>query len=317
MSRKKRIHYNEALYHVMLRGNYRQDIFSCKSHYEYFYHLLSKVVTQFNCKIHLFCLMTNHIHLVIEVNKIPLWKIMQSLLTSYAKYNHKTTNRMGHLFQGRYKAKIIENDHYLLELCYYIHLNPLKAKMVDDIDLYRWSSHLTYMGIEPWDWVTTNFVCSAIEKHSKNQKIYQEFIKNKIFEAKFCEFDEAGILIVKSSINEKIISKKPVFLGNLTIIQIAEVICNYMKVNLEDLKSLNLSKELSYCRSLITYFAHYQGNHHLVEIAYFFMRQPDSLSKTLTRHLNDPDLKKKFEENTRAIDYVFSSHVSYSKLMNA
>src|ERR1700735_24958 len=86
MPRKKRTHYFEAMYHVMLRGNYRQIIFNDDNDRLYFYSLLKKVTEKFNCKIHLFCLMTNHIHLVIEINHVPLWKIVQSFASSYARY---------------------------------------------------------------------------------------------------------------------------------------------------------------------------------------------------------------------------------------
>lgn len=91
MPRKKRSHYYEAFYHVMMRGNYRQDIFSADEDYLYFYGLMEKSVHQFNCKIHLFCLMTNHVHLLIEVENIPLWKIMQTVAGAFSKYNHKKT----------------------------------------------------------------------------------------------------------------------------------------------------------------------------------------------------------------------------------
>ena len=110
MPRRTRTHYFEAMYHVMLRGNYRQIIFNDDNDRLYFYSLLKQVTEKFNCKIHLFCLMTNHIHLVIEINHVPLWKIIQSFASSYARYINKKNKQSGHLFQGRYKAKLIQDD---------------------------------------------------------------------------------------------------------------------------------------------------------------------------------------------------------------
>ncbi len=75
--------------------------------------------------------MTNHIHLVIEVSEIPISRIMQGINSLYARKHNKKYNSVGHLFQGRFHSKIVENNHYLLELCYYIHMNPVKAKMCE------------------------------------------------------------------------------------------------------------------------------------------------------------------------------------------
>jgi putative transposase len=136
MPRKPRIHRVNGFYNVMLRGNYRQG--------EQFCELLQACTQKFLCKIHLYCLMTNHIHLVIEIGDIPLSKIMQSLSSRIAQIINKSLQRSGHLFQGRYKDKIIYDEKYLLELCFNIHMNPVKAKMVGCLDDYPWSSHCVY-----------------------------------------------------------------------------------------------------------------------------------------------------------------------------
>ena len=108
--------------------------------------------------------MTNHIHLVIEVSDIPISKIMQSIFSCYVKTHNARFNKIGRLFQDRFKAKMVCDDAYFLELCHYIHHNPIKAKMCQSLDEYPWSSHLSYAKIKKFSWLTTNH----IEKLLKN-----------------------------------------------------------------------------------------------------------------------------------------------------
>lgn len=261
MPRKNRIHYSEALYHVMLRGNYRQHIFVDRKYYLYFYQLLEKATKQFNCKVHLFCLMTNHVHLVIEIKHIPLAKIIQFITSCYARFNHKHTNRVGHLFQGRYKAKLIQNEEYLHELCYYIHNNPLKAQLVSNLDGYPWSSHLAYSGKETIAWLTTNYLEQLIQKNIGSKvNAYISFMdrkKERQTGAEYCKFDEEGLLIIKDSIIKKINERKTLSLNHLTIDKIAKFICDVMEVDFEEIVSPSLNKKIILSRSIITYFSHY------------------------------------------------------------
>ncbi len=199
--RKPRIHYSNAFYHVMLRGNYRQNIFHFDRDYRYFYNLLGKVVRLYGCRIHLFCLMTNHVHLVVEVNYAPLGKIIQSIASPYARYFNKKFNESGHLFQGRYQSKIIQDERYFSELCYYIHSNPTKAGLVKNLDDYPWSSHVAYTGQQLFDWLTTSYVSRLIGNIKKSVSYYRDFIKNYTRDdvgSLFCQFDQQGKLIINS-----------------------------------------------------------------------------------------------------------------------
>ena len=285
MSRKLRMHFSDAMYHVMLRGNYRQSIFNDDTDRMQFYTLIEKAIHKFNCKVHLFCLMTNHVHLVVEVKCVPLWKIIQSISSGYASFINKRNNRSGHLFQGRYLAKIIQDEKYLLELCYYIHYNPIKAYMISDIDHYPWSSHQSYAGIERIPWLTTNYINSIFKKYDAN---YFKFIKKKekyLEKIKFCEFDSDGNLIIKDSVNEKMRTTKFRDFSSLSIFEIAQTVCSYMKINIDDITSEKQNHDIVFSRSIITYFAHYHANYYLKEIAYFFKRNPDGLSRSMHHQL--------------------------------
>ena len=144
MPRKPRIWYPGAIYHVMSRGNRRTNIFKEPEDYIQFLEFLKIIQSTFPFKIHAICLMTNHFHFQIETKDVELWKIMQRILTLYAGYFNNKYSYNGHLFQGRYVSCLIETDQYFLEVSRYIHLNPVKAKMVTQPQEYIYSSYACY-----------------------------------------------------------------------------------------------------------------------------------------------------------------------------
>lgn len=146
MSRKPRLHYPGALYHVMARGNNKQDIFREKTDYHFFLNSMKYIKERKPYILYAYCLMPNHFHFLLEVNDVPLSVIMQRLLTTYVRYFNRTYNKRGHLFQNRYKAILCEKEHYLLELVRYIHLNPVRAHIVNSPAAWEWSAHNIYLG---------------------------------------------------------------------------------------------------------------------------------------------------------------------------
>ena len=145
MSRKRRIWYPGAIYHVMSRGNRRTVIFREKSDYFEFMKYLRFVKGIYPFKIHSICLMTNHFHMLIETEEVNLSKIMQKLLTLYANDFNKRYKLNGHLFESRYTACLVEDESYFLEVSRYIHLNPVKAYLVGNPADYEYSSYNCYM----------------------------------------------------------------------------------------------------------------------------------------------------------------------------
>ena len=145
MARKKRIWYPGATYHVMSRGNRRYSIFKDDWDYEMFIECLRNVKEQYDFKIHSVCLMTNHFHMIVETGNTEIWKIMHKLLLSYAASYNMKYKLTGHLFENRYIGQLIEDDTYLLEASRYIHLNPVKAQMVREPLLYKYSSYAGFV----------------------------------------------------------------------------------------------------------------------------------------------------------------------------
>lgn len=179
MARKPRIHYPGAVYHVILRGNAGQPIFLDDRDRTRLYLLIQEGVERFGCRIHAFCLMTNHLHLALQVGEKPLSRIMQNICFRYTRWVNWRYGKTGHLFQGRYKAILLDADSYLLELVRYIHLNPVRSHMVALPEEHPWSSHRAYLEKETIPWLTTEWVLSVFSTNKKVAlKKYHEFLSN-------------------------------------------------------------------------------------------------------------------------------------------
>ncbi len=147
MARQLRIAFESAFYHVTSRGNTRQPIFFDDKDRERFIEVLKRAKERYAYLLHAYALMDNHYHLLLETPRANLSRIMQTINTSYTVYVNKRHDRTGHLFQGRFKAIVVEKDAYLLELSRYIHLNPVRAGLVLQPEAYRWTSYTSF--IEP------------------------------------------------------------------------------------------------------------------------------------------------------------------------
>ena len=146
MARKPRIEFEGAFYHVITRGNHRQKIFKEEGDFTRYLEIISDYKLQYKYRLYAFILMNNHVHLLIETREVPLSKILQGINQRYTMYFNKKYKTVGHLFQGRYKGILCDRDEYLLTLVKYIHLNPVRAKVVERAQEYWWSSHNSYIG---------------------------------------------------------------------------------------------------------------------------------------------------------------------------
>ena len=145
MARRPRVHFPGALYHVISRGNQRQRIYKDDEDCRRFQALLGEVVKRHSITLYAYVLMPNHFHLLLEVGRTPLSKAMQSLLYRYTRHFNQHYRKIGHLFQGRYRAILCDRDNYLMELIRYLHLNPVRAGLISDPSRYQWSSHREYL----------------------------------------------------------------------------------------------------------------------------------------------------------------------------
>jgi REP-associated tyrosine transposase len=133
------------LYHVIARGNHRQLTFLSDDDYRAYLGLLAKYQKRYGVILYAYCLMPNHVHVLIEMSDSPLSKFMQGVQQSYTQRFNRVYGKVGHLFQGRYKAIVCERDEYLVTLIRYIHLNPVRAGLVPDAAAYPYSGHAAYL----------------------------------------------------------------------------------------------------------------------------------------------------------------------------
>ena len=192
MSRPLRIEYPGAMYHVMNRGNQRQDVFRKKADCETFIEKLEYFSELFHVKIYCYVLMNNHFHLLLCTQEANLGRFMQSFLTSFTITLNRRNQKSGHLFQGRYKAQLVENHEYVSKLSRYIHLNPVRIKKYKDntieenrniLQNYTWSSFTAHIGLkEPEDFLDIKPVLSSWGSNNiRRMKNYREYVEQGLY----------------------------------------------------------------------------------------------------------------------------------------
>jgi len=178
MVRPLRIEFPGAVYHVTARGNARTKIFEDDADRGELLCVLKQVVDRFDWLLHAYCLMGNHYHLMVETPQANLSAGMRQLNGIYTQRFNRRHHRVGHVFQGRFKAIVVDRDSYLLELCRYVVLNPVRARMVARAQDYKWSSYRATAGLSPApDYLTCDWVLSQFGRHQgAAQKRYRAFV---------------------------------------------------------------------------------------------------------------------------------------------
>jgi len=179
MARPLRIEYPGAVYHITGRGNEKRDVFRDDSDRELFLATIHRANSRYNWICHSYCLMDNHYHLLIETPDGNLSMGARQLNGVYTQLFNKRHGRTGHLFQGRYKAVLIQKDEHLLEVCRYVVLNPVRAGMVARAEDWKWSSYRAITGWEPpHSCLTTDWVLGQFgEERMKAEKEYRQFVQ--------------------------------------------------------------------------------------------------------------------------------------------
>lgn len=179
MPRGPRFAFQNAFYHIFNRGINKQDIFLADEDYEFFLSKLHALGQKYDHSIYALCLMPNHFHISLHTRKVPISKIMSSLSTSYSMYFNRKYHHLGSVFQNRFKSILIENDSYFLELSRYIYLNPVKAGLVQDPALYKYTSLREALRKEPLYFLDQN-ILRLIGETENSTKNYEEFVNDGI-----------------------------------------------------------------------------------------------------------------------------------------
>ena len=178
MARPLRLEFAGALYHVTSRGDRREAIFLNDGDRETWLGVLGRVCARFNWLVHSYCQMTNHYHVLVETPDGNLSAGMRLLNGHYTQLFNRRHVLVGHLFQGRYKAILVQKETYLLELTRYIVLNPLRANMVKSLESWPWSSYPAMIGLAPApDWFDTDWLLSQFhEQRSQAISAFNNFV---------------------------------------------------------------------------------------------------------------------------------------------
>lgn len=220
MGRPLRLEFQGAVYHVFSRGNERKAIFRSAADYELFLGILSDCAMTFNVLVHAYSLMPNHFHLLVETQDANLSYVMKRLLGLYTIRFNRKHKRVGHLFQGRYKAHLVDKDSYFLQVSRYIHLNPVKAKLAKRPEDHDFSSMRHYMGQKSPDFLHKDFTLASFESSTDYRRFVleglsdqEDILKNVLYGSILGNED------FLSKIKTKILKKQTNFQGKNRIFQ--------------------------------------------------------------------------------------------------
>ena len=297
MARPLRIEYPGAVYHVVCRGNNRQAVFRDDRDRKRYLEKLLLYCEQKKVDLLCYCLLTNHVHLVLETPQGNLSKMMQAFQTSYTVYFNKRHGRTGHVFEQRYKAFVVDQDNYLLAVSRYVHLNPVAAKLAQRPAQYRWSSYASYLkgkGIVGL----------------KHQKILKYFAGGKRKQvAQYREFVE-GRLAGKQKLGEPPVRKqafigdeefedavkrkvtKPSVVGkSYPLKRIVETVCRVSGLSEQEVRHSGRSEPVQRARELICYVSRRHGAATLAELSTFLgvkeLSTPSHALRRAERRLTD------------------------------
>ncbi|HPQ81216.1 MAG TPA: transposase [bacterium] len=177
MARAPRIHVPGLLYHVICRGNQKGDVFLDEQDFRAYILRISEAQLILPFKLYAYALMSNHVHMLLEISEAPLSQVMQIIQQRYTQYFNMKYNKIGHAFQGRYKAIVCQKDAYLLELVRYIHLNPVRAGIVQKPEDYPWTGHKGYMAQKADPWLERDAILMLFGKETESaQARYEDFV---------------------------------------------------------------------------------------------------------------------------------------------
>jgi putative transposase len=183
MGRPVRVEYPGALYHITSRGNEKKEIFLADEDRTKFLNILKDYHERYGILVHAYVLLDNHYHLILETPRGNLLKVMHGINGSYTGYFNRKYRRVGHLLQGRYRAILVDKDEYLVALSRYVHLNPVRAGIVESPEEYDWSSYGGYIGrAKKEDWVEYTWILSQFDRDWKRAaKKYKGYVGEGVF----------------------------------------------------------------------------------------------------------------------------------------
>jgi putative transposase len=289
MPRPPRLHLPGGHYHVTLRGNHREALFATAGDRAFLSTIVAEVIGQFGARVHAFCWMTNHLHALVQIADQPLGKIMQRVAIRYSRYRHRALRTSGHLFERRYKAKLIQVDAYFLTVLRYIHLNPVKARMVEDPVDYPWSSHRAFLGTESIPWLTTDFGLSLFGADIARARLaYKMFMRETTDTDTQDPHEQSHPEDSRILGTDKFLSEIPFApykpRSPLTLQQLAERVCRQHRLSVDLVRSPSRARHLTCVRVELIRQAMQQRIANLSQVARYLNRDSSALTRLLARH---------------------------------
>lgn len=281
MPRSPRVHYNGALYHVIVRGNNKAFIFEKDEDKASYKHIIKNYKKKYFFLVYAYCIMDNHAHLLIEIKDIQLSKIMQGIQQVYTQWYNKEYERTGHVFEQRYKAILCDRENYFLELIKYIHQNPIKANITKTLS-YKWSSYMEYLGHPDLADISNVLLQFSDNKQEAIIK-YQEFMEIPDLQ------DNIQYAIETESIDKPMEKAEPLL--NISREKYLDGVKKFYNVNLLEYKKGRLTKEKRKQRAIILSLSKEITDISNNELSQLFGITPSGVTKILTR------MESKFEED--------------------
>jgi putative transposase len=286
MARKPRLHVPGGLYHVIFRGNARQNVFFAPGDWHFFYQLLAEGVSRFGYRVHAFCLMTNHLHLALQAGDEGLSAGMQNLSFRYTRYLNTRLKRVGHVFQGRFKAFLVDQDRYGLALIRYIHLNPVRAKVVREPGAYRWSSQRAYLGQDTLPWLTTDWVLGQFGARLTTARVrFAAFVEAARAEGHsevFYGGKDDSRVVGEEDFVRKVLPTKAKQTRPPTLPTIVAYVCRSASLSEATLKAPGKGRSCAHARALIGWLAVKSKAATLTRVANHFHRDLSTISHAVS-----------------------------------
>jgi putative transposase len=289
MPRLPRLHVPGGCYHVILRGNHREALFASDRDRIKLNEIVAEALGRHQARLHAFCWMTNHLHALIQIAEVPLGRLMHSIARPYSRYRHRQLRTTGHLFERRHKAWLVDVDAYFLTLLRYIHRNPVKAKMVDQPEDYRWSSHHAYLGSEVLPWLTTDFGLSLFGvTEAAARDSYRRFMAQPSYASEDAVLNDVHECDARVLGTDRFLDalRTAAFVPRsvLSLEELARQVCEQFDISLDAVRSTSRQRSLSAARVTIAMRALDERVACQAEVAAFLRREPGSLSELLRRH---------------------------------
>jgi len=286
MPRQARIEFEDALYHVIARGLDRRPLFRDDEDHAVYLRKLSEVPDRFGARLLAFCLAPGDLHLAIRVQRVPLSRIMKALHTAYAVAFNRRHGRPGPLFQGRYRALLVDPDGSLLALVRYIHLDPVAARLAARPEDYRWSSHSLYLRETP-AWLSAHDVLGRLgDTRTASRKAFQRFVSGPVSVGYSPDAPLLGAVAGDDGFARKVLSaggREDLLARLLTVEGIARSLAEREGVRLEELRGRGRARKLSRLRTLCALVGRDLARIPVARTARYFGRDPSTLSRDLDR----------------------------------